>query len=508
MNNFIKLRLIAIVLCLVAIKSLSYAQKYNYVPILSSDSPSEIIKKAANVIPTHRQLLWQQKELLAFVHFGVNTFTNKEWGDGTEDENVFNPKCFDAEQWVRVLKQAGFKELILTCKHHDGFCLWPTKTTEHSVKKSSWKNGKGDVVKEVSEACHKYGISFGVYLSPWDRNSKYYGTDKYNAFFEKQLTELLSNYGKIAEVWFDGAYGEGPNGKKRIYDFINWYKIIRKLQPNAIIANMGPDARWVGNEAGQGRMTEWSVLPNGNMDQNAIAANSQHDVLYKPLGDLCDQDLGGRSIIVKAKGLVWYPAETNTSIRPGWFYHPDEDIKVKSGEELMNRYLTSVGMNGTFLLNMPPSPDGVINENDVRSLMLFKKLRDETFRVNIAKGAIVRCSNGKNASAILDGNINTYFTTLKNDTTTTIEMTLPVVKKINLLSIQENITVGQRVESFKFDYLSDDGKWVTLTSGTTIGYKRLLQFKDVTVRKVRLCITSSRLNPTISEFGLYEMPNI
>jgi len=363
-------------------------------------------------------------------------------------------------------------------------------------------------VKEVSEACKKYGISFGVYLSPWDRNSKYYGTDKYNDFFVKQLIELLTNYGKISEVWFDGAYGEGPNGKKRLYDFIRWYKIIRKLQPEAVIANMGPDARWVGNEGGQGRLTEWSVLPNDNMNQEMITANSQHDVLYKPLGDLCGQDLGGRSIINKAKGLVWYPAETNTSIRPGWFYHPEEDNRVKSSEELMNRYITSVGMNGTFLLNMPPTPDGLIHENDIKSLIGFKMIRDQTFKVNLAHGATVKCSNGKNMNFILDGKYNTYFTTKNQDTTTVIELTLPSVKTFNLLSVQECITEGQRVEEFRLDYLKENGQWETITSGTTIGYKRLLKFNAVTAKKVRLYITRSRLNPTISEIGLYKMPNI
>ena len=491
------------------ISNMSFAQKkYNYVPITQTDSPSEIIKKAANVVPTPRQLEWQKKELLAFIHFGVNTFTNKEWGDGTEKENIFNPQKFDADQWARTIKEAGFKEIILTCKHHDGFCLWPTKTTEHSVKNSPWKDGKGDIVKEVSDACKKYGIAFGVYLSPWDRNSKYYGTDQYNDFFVKQLIELLTNYGNISEVWFDGAYGEGPNGKKRLYDFIRWYKIIRKLQPNSVIANMGPDARWVGNEGGQGRITEWSVLPNDNMNQELITANSQHDVLYKPLGDLCDQDLGSRSIINKAKGLVWYPSETNTSIRPGWFYHPEEDNRVKSSEELMNRYLTSVGMNGTFLLNMPPTPDGLIHENDVKSLLGFKTLRDQTFKVNLAHGATVKCSNGKNMNLILDGKYNTYFTTKNQDTTTVIELTLPSVRTFNLLSVQECITVGQRVEEFRLDYLKENGQWETITSGTTIGYKRLLKFNAITAKKVRLSITRSRLNPTISEIGLYKMPNI
>jgi alpha-L-fucosidase len=486
----------------------SAQKKYNYVPLLPTDSPSDIVRKAANVVPTHRQLLWQQRELLAFIHFGVNTFTNKEWGDGTEVENVFNPRHFDAEQWVRTVKDAGFKEIVLTCKHHDGFCLWPTKTTEHSVKNCAWRGGKGDVVKDVSDACHKYGVAFGVYLSPWDRNSQYYGTDQYNDFFVRQLTELLTGYGPIAEVWFDGAYGEGPNGKKRIYDFLRWYKVIRQLQPDAVVANMGPDARWVGNEGGQGRQTEWSVLPNDNMDQETIAANSQHDVIYKPLGDLYDQDLGSRSVIAKAKGLVWYPAETNTSIRPGWFYHPEEDKRVKSPEELMNRYLTSVGMNGTFLLNMPPDTDGLINENDVRSLQGFKHLRDITFKENLAKGAKVECPVGRHVASMLDGKYGTYFTTRGADSTATIVFTLPEERMFNLVLLQENITVGQRVEKFSLECLTADGRWVTLTSGTTIGYKRLLRFPLTKARKVRLCIMGSRLNPTISEFGLYKMPDI
>jgi alpha-L-fucosidase len=478
-------------------------EKSSYVTIDKTDNQSEIIKKAANVVPSERQLRWQKLEMVAFFHFGMNTFTGKEWGDGTEDPKLFNPKKLNAEQWVKTAKDAGFKQVILTTKHHDGFCLWQTNTTEHSVKNSDWKGGKGDVVKDVSEACKKFKVGFGVYLSPWDRNCKYYGTEKYNDYFVEQLTELLTKYGKIDEVWFDGACGEGPNGKKQVYDFMRWYALIRKLQPQAVIAIMGPDVRWVGTESGKGRTTEWSVIPNDNMDITAIAKNSQKDMIYKPLGDLVSQNLGGRDVISSAKGLVWYPAETDVSIRPGWFYHSSEDLKVKTPGELMDIYFSSIGMNSVLLLNIPPDKDGLISKYDVKNLQGFKHLRDDTFKKNLAKGAIVKSINGKNEKAILDNNYNTYFTTNGTDTTTVIDISLPAEKTFNILSLQENITIGQRVENFKFEYLGKDGKWIQITNGTTIGYKRLLQFDAVTAKKLRLKILSSRLNPTISEFGIY-----
>ena len=251
--------------CLWLFLLLSYssvkAQNKNYVVINPSDSPSEIVRKAANVVPSKRQFAWQRQELTAFLHFGMNTFTGKEWGEGTDSPAIFNPSSLDADQWIRELKAAGFKCAILTCKHHDGFCLWPSAYTDYSVKHSPWKEGRGDVVREVSDACRKYGMSFGIYLSPWDRNSKLYGTEEYNDYFMKQLTELLTQYGKVSEVWFDGACGEGPNGKKQVYDFLRWYSLIRKLQPDAVIAVMGPDVRWVGTETGRGREMEWSVVP-------------------------------------------------------------------------------------------------------------------------------------------------------------------------------------------------------------------------------------------------------
>lgn len=477
--------------------------KYNYVPITENNTQKEIIAKAANVVPSEKQLQWQKLEMIAFFHFGINTFTDKEWGDGTEDPKLFNPKKLDAEQWVSIIKDAGFKQVILTTKHHDGFCLWPTKVTQHSVKSSDWKDSKGDVVKEVSEACRKFNIGFGVYLSPWDRNAKCYGTDAYNDFFVEQLTELLTEYGKIDEVWFDGACGEGPNGKKQVYDFMRWYALIRKIQPQAVIAIMGPDVRWVGTESGKGRITEWSVIPTNNMDQSIIAKNSQQGLIYKPIGDMTGQDLGGRDIISSAKGLVWYPAETDVSIRPGWFYHSSEDLKVKTPQQLMDIYFTSVGMNSVLLLNIPPNTDGLISEYDIQSLNGFKSWIDKTFENNLAKGALVKSTNGNHEMAIIDNDYQTYFTTNGTDTTTAIDILLPVERTFNVLSLQENITIGQRVENFVFEILDKNGTWVQIASGTTIGYKRLIRFDTVTAQNLRLKILSSRLNPTISEFGIY-----
>ena len=492
-----------ILLFFIFISGISNAQKKNYAVISPSDSQSDIIRKAANIIPSARQLRWQKLELTAFFHFGVNTFTNREWGTGKEDPKIFNPKNLNANQWVQVAKDAGFKQVILTAKHHDGFCLWPTKTTEHSVKNSPWKNGKGDVVREVAVACKKQNMGFGVYLSPWDRNSSFYGTDEYNDFFVKQLTELLTNYGRIDEVWFDGANGEGPNGKKQVYDFNRWYQLIRKLQPAAVIAIMGPDVRWVGTETGYGRETEWSVVPTDNLNAEVISSNSQQGVAFKPQGDMTGDDLGSRSKIINAKGLVWYPAETDVSIRPGWFYHPEENTKVKSLEKLLDIYFHSVGRNSVLLMNIPPDKDGLINEADMKILKEWKKLRTDIFKNNLAKDAVVSSANGTNVKAILDGDYSTYWTTKEKDTTAIIELNLKGTKTFNVLSLQENINIGHRIEQFEMDYWNGDA-WQKAAEGTTVGYKRLIQFDPITTEKVRLKILSARLNPTIAELGLYQ----
>jgi alpha-L-fucosidase len=477
----------------------------NSVLINPQDTQADIIRKAARVVPSPRQLRWQQLELTAFFHFGINTFSNREWGTGKEDPAIFNPSALDARQWVRTAKEAGIKQVILTAKHHDGFCLWPSAYTKHSVQSSPWKNGKGDVVKEVAQACREYGIGFGVYLSPWDMNAPVYGTEAYNDLFVNQLTELLTQYGQVDEVWFDGANGEGPNGKKQVYDFDRWYRHIRKLQPTATIAIMGPDVRWVGTESGYGRETEWSVVPVDKLDPAATAANSQQAVAFKPQGDMMGNDLGSRDKIRNARGLVWYPAETDVSIRPGWFYHPAEDGKAKSAEKLLDIYFHSVGRNGVLLLNIPPDTRGLIHEKDVESLQQWKRLRDETFRHNLAAGAKVKTSGGKNKKALLDEKYNTHFTTkTASDTTASMELQLKGEKTFDVLLLQEDITVGQRIEQFTLEYWKD-GHWQKAAAGTTVGYKRLLRFEPVTASKVRLRIGSARLNPTISELGLYKM---
>ena len=459
------------------------ASGQNYVPILPADSPTDIIRKAAHVIPSPRQLRWQQLELTAFLHFGINTFTDREWGDGKEDLSLFNPTHLDARQWVRVAKDAGIKQVILTAKHHDGFCLWPSKYTDHTIAHTPYKNGHGDIVKEFADACHEYGVGMGIYLSPWDRNSPAYGDSaKYNALFLNWLTELLTQYGRVDEVWFDGANGEGPNGKKQVYAFEAWYHLIRRHQPQAVIAIMGPDVRWVGTETGQGRLTEWSVLPVNARQEKSIAANSQKDQTFAPLGDLMNEDLGSRERLPGAKGLIWYPAETDVSIRPGWFYHAKEDSLVRSPAALMDLYFSSVGRNSVLLLNIPPDREGLISDADIRSLRGWRRKMDSTFGVDLTAGAEVKWdADGK-----------------------TIELKLEGEKTFDVLSLQEDIGQGQRVERWVFE-VEHSGEWVQVASGTTIGYKRLLRFAPVTAHRARVRILSSRLKPVVVPIRLHKL---
>ena len=483
----------------------SAAPAQSATPILSTDSEADIIGKAANIVPSRRQWRWQQLEVTAFFHFGINTFTDREWGDGKEDISLFNPTRLDAGQWVRAAKVAGIKQVILTAKHHDGFCLWPSKFTEHSIRNTPYKHGRGDIVREVADACKANGMGFGIYLSPWDRNSPYYGDSaKYNTLFMQMLTELLTNYGRVDEVWFDGANGEGPNGKKQVYAFEAWYHLIRRLQPHAVIAVMGPDVRWVGTESGTGRLTEWSVLPVNASQQGSIAANSQKDATFAPIGDLMGEDLGGRSKLLAAKGLIWYPAETDVSIRPGWFYHGAEDGKVRTPDNLMDIYFNSVGRNSVLLLNIPPDKDGLISQADVHSLQGWKHQLDATFHTNLTAGAVIGGDNLRVVHGGIDADPGVWWTSTGEDTTLTVELSLAGEKTFDVLLLRENILIGQRVEKFVLEY-PDKGGWATIAEGTTIGYKRLLRFPPVTTDKVRLRILSSRLNPTIAEFGLYKL---
>jgi alpha-L-fucosidase len=470
----------------------------NYVAILPTDRPADIIQKAAHVAPSAR-LRWQELELTAFFHFGINTYTDREWGDGKEDLSLFNPTHLDTRQWVRVAKAAGIKQVILTAKHHDGFCLWPSRYTDHTIAHTPYKNGHGDIVKEFADACHEYGMGLGLYLSPWDRNSPSYGDSaKYNELFLNWLKELLTQYGKVDEVWFDGANGEGPNGKKQVYAFEAWYHLIRRLQPQAVIAIMGPDVRWVGTETGVGRLTEWSVLPVNARQQESIAANSQKDQTFAPLGDLMKEDLGSRAQLMTAKGLIWYPAETDVSIRPGWFNHRREDSLVRSPKGLMDLYFSSVGRNSVLLLNIPPDREGLIGEADVRSLRGWRRLMDSTFRVDLAAGGERKdlWSGPLNAAP---GDIETV-----ECDSGSVELQLKGNKTFDVLLLQEDIRKGQRVEKFVFE-AERHGEWVPVASGTTIGYKRLLQFPAVTAVRVRLRVLSSRLQPVISKIGLYKL---
>ena len=437
----------------------------------------EKVDMAARLVPTPQQMEWQQMELTAFLHFGINTFTGREWGDGSEDPALFNPTELDAEQWVRSLKEAGFRMVILTAKHHDGFCLWPTKTTKHSVASSPWKDGKGDVVKELRDACTKYDMKFGVYLSPWDRNAESYGdSPRYNQFFIDQLTELLTNYGEVHEVWFDGANAEGPNGKKQIYDWDAFYKTIQTLQPKAVMAIMGDDVRWVGNERGLGRETEWSatVLAPGIYNR----ADSVNTALG--IGST-SQDLGSREMLAKANELFWYPSEVDVSIRPGWFYHDNQNNQVKSLKHLMDIYYQSVGYNSVLLLNIPPDRRGLIHENDVKRLKEFADYRNRAFADNLVTDGQVLWTAGAGESR---------------------EYTLKEGSTVNLILLQEDLSKGQRVEEFEVEGLVD-GQWQSLGKGTTVGYKRILRIPETNATQLRVKLLSTRLKANISNVAAY-----
>jgi len=475
------------------------------------DSMVDVVRKAATVVPSPRQMQWQEREFIAFIHFTMNTFTDREWGLGTESPLLFNPTALDARQWVKVIRDAGMRMVIVTAKHHDGLCLWPSKYTEHSVKYTPWRNGKGDLVGEVAAACKEFGLKFGVYLSPWDRHEPTYGdSPKYNEFFRNQLRELLTNYGEISEVWFDGACGEGPNGKKQVYDWNSYYKVIRELQPTAVIFGMGPDIRWVGTESGYGRDTEWSVLPDIVQNLDAIAAGSQQDPVdgaFVP-GDVMGEDLGSREKIKGAKALVWYPAETDVSIRPGWFYHASQDDRVKTPEKLVDIYYSSVGKNSVLLLNIPPDTRGLIHANDIKSLMGMRRILDQTFRVNLLASARVTATNekaGHRALSVVDKDKASYWTTDDGVESATLEFVLPREETFDRAMLQEHIRAGQRVEEFRMDAWNGR-EWVPLTKGTTVGFKRLLRFPAVTAKKVRLVIEKSRTSPTLSAIGLFKAP--
>ena len=448
-----------------------------YVAFPADATVEQKVDMVSRLVPTPQQLEWQQMEFTAFLHFGMNTFTGNEWGHGTDSPELFNPSELDCEQWVKALKDGGFKMALLTAKHHDGFCLWPTATTEYSVKNSPWKDGKGDVVRELRDACEKYGMKFGVYLSPWDRNAVSYGdSPAYNKFFIEQLTELLSNYGEVHEVWFDGACGEGPNGKKQEYDWTAILAKIRELQPKAVTAIMGDDVRWVGNEGGLGRETEWSatVIAPGSYTHKKEA--------NKALGlEEMSKDLGSRELVAKAQEAYWYPSEVDVSIRPGWFYHAEQDEQVRSLANLVNIYYRSVGCNSVLLLNIPPDRRGLIHEVDVQRIKELSDYIGKTFATNyLEDGAQM----------------------WKAEVGQSKEYNVKPGAMVNTFLIQEDIAQGQRVEDFLVEAYSN-GTWQYATEGTTVGYKRLLRFSDCQPEKIRVTLRGARGTANISNVGLY-----
>jgi len=505
----------AIILFLFLISSAKcFSQNYsstifNIILIPKFAGLDEKVKLAASVKPSDRQIKWQEQELTFFMHFGVNTFTDREWGRKQDDSKEFNPAALDLNQWARTVKEAGGKTMIVLAKHHDGFCYWQTKYTDYSVKNSPWKNGAGDIIAEAADACRRHDISLGIYLSPWDIVSPIYGTEEYNEHFRNQLRELLTNYGRIAEVWFDGACGEGPNGKKQIYDWHSYYRLIRELQPEAVIAVMGPDIRWVGTESGEGRKTEWSVLPISAADMNETAEASQkseNSSTFIPK-NMMDDDLGSREKLKNAGGLIWYPSEVDVSIRPGWFYHQNEDSLVKSAQKLLDIYFTSVGMNSVLLLNTPADKRGLIHENDIKSLRAWRNILDETFKINFADNAVISCSGGdkgQNTASMIDNNNQTYWKNAENLTTASIELKLDQKRLFDCLMLQENFRNGQRVEEFNLEAWVNN-RWEIISDGTTIGYKRLLCFPPILTDKVRINILGSRAAPEIASIGLYKI---
>jgi alpha-L-fucosidase len=454
-------------------------------------------------VPSARQLAWHELEFYGFLHFTVNTFTDKEWGYGDEEPAVFNPTALDARQWARVARDAGMKGLIITAKHHDGFCLWPSLYTEHSVKRSPWRGGRGDVLAELSEACREYGLKFGVYLSPWDRNHADYGRPEYLTYYRNQLRELLTGYGPVFEVWFDGANGGdgfygGARETRRIdnttyYDWPNTWDLVRQLAPRAVMfSDAGPDVRWVGNEKGFAFETTWYGL-----DRSKTYPGDPRYAKELARGSLDSGD--------------WVPPEVDVSIRPGWFYHPAEDAKVKTVEELLEIYYQSVGRGANLLLNIPPDRRGLIPDVDAARLREMRRVLDATFRIDLATGARVTAAGAKKTSGrfgpglVADGDARTYWAASDEMPPAQIELELRKPALFDRVVLQEAIALGQRIEAWHVE-AEVGGQWKPIGKGTSIGYKRIVRCEPVTARRVRVVIDSARARPTLATVGLFKSP--
>lgn len=452
-------------------------------------------------IPNKHQLAWQELEYYAFIHFNMNTFTNMEWGYGDEKPAQFNPTALDTRQWAQVAKEAGMKGIIITAKHHDGFCLWPSEFTEHSVKNSPWKDGQGDLIRELSDACEEYGLKFGVYLSPWDRNHPDYGKPEYITYFRNQLRELLTNYGDVFEVWFDGANGGdgyygGANEERRVdkknyYDWPNTIKMVRELQPQAVIfSDAGPDIRWVGNEKGYANETTWSPL--------------YRDSVYAGMPDF------QRFAAGQEQGTHWVPTETDVSIRPGWYYHPEQDNQVKSLSKLVDIYYNSVGLNSSLLLNLPVDTRGLVHENEVKNLNELAAYIKATFTKNLALSQPIRKSSTADGYAegyLIDNNPDTFWVATADDEKPSITLLLNTAQEANTFMIQEYLPLGQRIKSFTFEVLVN-GVWEKVYEGSTIGNKRLIRFETQALDGVRFTVTDSKAQAVFSNMGLFKAPEL
>ena len=453
------------------------------------------------------QLSWQRTETNLFVHLCINTFTGREWGDGTESPELFQPAGLDCRQWARVAREAGMQIGILTAKHHDGFCLWSSAMTNHSVKASPWRGGEGDLVREFVDAFRAEGLKVGLYLSPWDRHESSYGdSPRYNDFYCTQLTELLTNYGELHEVWFDGACAEGPNGRKQEYDWERFFGLVKALQPGAVtFGDGGTDVRWVGNEKGFADETCWATVDPRTVrfpgDSGICQANdaTAKEELKRHFGS------GDAPEPTTAEPRVWRPAECDVSIRPGWFYHPEEDNEVRSVEDLVDLYFKSVGRNSLLLLNIPPTKDGLFHENDVAAILGMRRELDRVFSRNLACGANIRANNehpDHGAANLLDGRPDTFWAAKAPATQSVVELELPQKESISVVLLQEPIQIGQRIEAYHIE-AEEAGTWRTIAQGTTIGHKKLDRFPPVETQRIRLHIDKSLATVALATAGIY-----
>lgn len=466
-------------------------RRYIYSILLASFPALVLAQPVKQALPTPQQLAWHDLEFYWFIHFGPNTFTDKEWGHGDEPADVFNPSDLDCRQWARLAKKSGAKGIIITAKHHDGFCLWPSDYSKHTVRESQWKEGKGDVVKELMEACKAEGLKFGVYLSPWDRNHEKYGTPEYNDVYVASMKELVENYGPFFEFWWDGANGEGPNGKKQDYDFRRFEQTLREIAPNTVVfSDIGPDVRWIGNEKGIAGKTNWNYLDTAGFKRGEGS----------PSMDTLNQG--------NIWGKHWIPGECDVSIRPGWFYHPEEDDKVKSAEQLFDLYLKSVGRGANFLLNVPPDRRGLIHEADSAALMGFAKLLKESFADNLALKARKELHYKMvvyNRDYFADGKPDTY-ESVNDYKRATYWLKFNEPTAINCVTLSEWIKKGQQVIKGKV-ILVHGTKTIKEIDFTTIGRKRILSFPTETVSGIRIVIQEAKEAPSIGEIGVYKIPD-